>query len=259
MAAQDSRRFSQERQAAIVARLDREGRVFSATLAEQLEVSMDTIRRDLHELEAEGLLMRVHGGALRPLPGESRFVDRLEADDQGRVLVAQLAAGLLANDEVIALGGGTTAVALARALRPELRATVLTSSLDVALALRGHANLTVDVLGGRLDRESQTLTGAGTVAQIRGVRPGVCVVSPCGLDVAEGVTLRERDEADVVAAMIERSRRIVAVATAAKLGSAGPYVVADAARVDVLVTDAAPAQLGAFRELGIDVVTPEAR
>jgi DeoR/GlpR family transcriptional regulator of sugar metabolism len=259
MAAQDSRRFSQERQAAIVARLDREGRVFSATLAEQLDVSMDTIRRDLHELEAEGLLKRVHGGALRPLPGEPSFVDRLARDDQATVLVAQLGAALLANDLLVAIGGGTTALELVRALRPDLRATVLTSSLDVALALRGHANLTVDVLGGRLDRESQTLTGAGTVQQLRGVRPDVCVVSPCGLDVTEGVTLRERDEAHVVAAMIERSRRVVVVATAEKLGSAGSYVVADAARVDVLVTDAAAGALGAFRELGIDVVTPEAR
>ena len=64
--------FAQERQATILARLDRDGRVVSATLAEELEVSIDSIRRDLHELEAVGALQRVHGGAVRPLAGKAR-------------------------------------------------------------------------------------------------------------------------------------------------------------------------------------------
>ena len=72
----------------------------------------------------------------------------------------------LGDDQLIAIGGGTTAVTLARALRRDLRATVLTSSLDVALALRTHPSITVDVLGGRLDRASQTLTGAGAVEEL---------------------------------------------------------------------------------------------
>ena len=174
--------FAEERQAAIVARLERDGRVFSAALAEQLDVSIDTIRRDLHELEADGRLKRVHGGALRPLPGKPRFLDRLDDDEPGREVRRAARRGLIADDELVAIGGGTTAVELARALRRDLRATVLTSSLDVALALRAHAHLTVDVLGGRLDRASQTLIGAGTVEQLRAVRPDVCVVSPCWLD-----------------------------------------------------------------------------
>ena len=62
--------FSPERQAAILARLDRDGRVVSATLADELQVSIDSIRRDLHELEAAGALQRVHGGAVRPLAGK---------------------------------------------------------------------------------------------------------------------------------------------------------------------------------------------
>lgn len=115
--------------------------------------------------------------------------------------------------------------------------------------------MTVDVLGGRLDRESQTLTGVGTVDQLRRIRPDVCVVSPCGLDVVDGLTLREYEEAQVVTAMIERARRTVVLASAAKLGTSGPYVVAAAARVTTLVTDAAEVRLGPFRELGLEVVT----
>jgi DeoR/GlpR family transcriptional regulator of sugar metabolism len=245
--------FARERQAEILARLDREGRVVSATLAEQLDVSIDSIRRDLHELELLGALQRVHGGAVRPLVGKPHYLDRAEDDEPGREALAARAAGLIADDQLVALGGGTTAVALARALRPDLRATVVTSSLDVALALRDHAGVAVDVLGGRLDRASQTLTGIGAVDQLRGVRPDLCFVSPCWLDAEHGVTLRDRAEAEVMRAMLGRARRLVALATGAKLHATGPYVVADTDRLDVLVTDA-PAD--DFAALGIEVLHP---
>lgn len=248
-------RFGPERQTAIVTLLKRDGRVVSATLAQELGVSIDTVRRDLDELEQRGTLTRVHGGAVLPLPGAPRFEDRVQDDEPGKERLAALAAPLLADGEVIVLGGGTTTLRLARALRPDLRATVLTASVDVALALRDHEGVTVDMPGGRLDRRSQTLTGAGTVDQLRALRPDVCVVSPCGLDVDDGLTLRERDEAQVVAAMVESSRRTIVLASAAKLGTAGPYVVAPAARVDTLVTDAAEERLAPFRELGLEVIT----
>ena len=131
---------------------------------------------------------------------------------------------------------------------------MVTASLDVAQALRGHAGVSVDVLGGRLDRESQTLTGVATVEQLRRLRPDVCLMSPCGLDVDDGLTLRAREEAQVVAAMIERARRTIVLAGEAKLGTAGPYVVAPAERVDVLVTDAPEERVAPFRELGLEVV-----
>jgi DeoR/GlpR family transcriptional regulator of sugar metabolism len=245
--------FAQERQTAIIARLERDGRIVSASLAEELEVSIDSIRRDLQELEAAGALRRVHGGAVPPLPGMARFLDRLDEEDPGRESVAARSARLVVDQQLVAIGGGTTAVAFAKALRADLRATILTSSLDVALELRAHEQITVDVLGGRLDRASQTLIGASPVEQLRTVRPDLCVVSPCWLDLEQGVTLRDRAEADVMRAMIARSRRIVAIATAAKLGATGPYVVAETKRLDMLVTDA-PAD--EYAAAGIEVVRP---
>jgi DeoR/GlpR family transcriptional regulator of sugar metabolism len=248
-------RFGSERKAAIAMLLKRDGRVVSTSLAREFGVSIDTVRRDLDELEEEGLLKRVHGGAVVPLPGEPRFLDRVEHEEPAKQRLAALATPLLADGELIALGGGTTTLELARSLPPGLRATVVTASLDVALALRDHARVSVDVLGGRLDRESQTLTGAGTIDQLRRLRPDVCVMSPCGLDVGEGLTLREHEEAQVVTAMLERSRRTIVLASTAKLGASGPYVVAPAAKVSTLVTDAPEERLAAFRELGLEVVT----
>jgi DeoR/GlpR family transcriptional regulator of sugar metabolism len=82
----------------------------------------------------------------------------------------------------------------------------------------------------------------------------VCAVSPCGLDAHAGLTLRDREEADVVAAMLRSARRAIVLASAAKLGTAGPYVVAEAVLVDVVVTDADEERLRPFRELGLEVV-----
>ncbi|WP_028068124.1 DeoR/GlpR family DNA-binding transcription regulator [Solirubrobacter soli] len=246
--------FSSERQAAILARLDRDGRVISATLAEELEVSPDSIRRDLQDLEAAGALQRVHGGAIRPPADNPAFLERLEEEDPGKLVVGRRAAELIEDDQLVVIGGGTTALELAHALRRDLRATVLTSSPDVALALRRHPGVTVDVLGGRLDRASQTLTGGETVEQLRRVRPDVCVVSPCWVDLDLGVTLRERAEAEVVKTMIERSRRVIGLVPFMKMGNAGPYVVADVEQLDVLVTDAPEHMAVEYGRLGMQLV-----
>lgn len=254
----DARHFAADRQAAILDVLDGEGRVVSAELAARLGVSIDTVRRDLDELEGAGALRRVHGGAVRPSPGARRFADRQVHDDDAKAVIAGLAVALVRRGEVVALGGGTTTLALARALPLDLEATVVTSSPAVALALSDHPRVDVDLLGGRLDRVSQTVAGAETIEQLQALRPDACVISTCGVDPGAGVTLREREEALVVRAMLERSGRAIVLASAAKLASAAPYVVAPAARVDVLVTDAPRTELGAYEALGISLLTPEA-
>jgi DeoR/GlpR family transcriptional regulator of sugar metabolism len=201
----------------------------------------------------------VHGGAVRPAPDAAprRYVDRLEQGVPSTAVVAGLAQRFVAPGRTVALGGGTTTLALARGLPLDLEATVVTTSPEVAVALRGHARVEVDLLGGRLHRDSQTVTGADTVEQLRALRPDVCVVSPCSLDPEVGVTLREREEAVVVRTMVERSARVVVAASADKLGAVGPYVVAPVAGVDALVTDAPRGDVAAYEALGIVVVTPD--
>src|SRR5215207_4079540 len=93
MADRDARSFALERQAAILRVLDDAGRVISAQVAERLGVSIDTVRRDLAELEVAGALRRVHGGAVPPArePAPRRYVDRLEQEAPARAVVAGLA------------------------------------------------------------------------------------------------------------------------------------------------------------------------
>jgi DeoR/GlpR family transcriptional regulator of sugar metabolism len=232
-----------------------EGRVLAADAARRLGVSLDTVRRDLQELEAAGALRRVHGGALPPgSPGPPGFLERLDDDRDAKEAVARAAVGLVAPGEVIVLSGGVTALAFARALPMDLEATVLSTSPDIAVALADHPHLTVDLVGGRLHPRSRTVVGAPTVAALRTVRPDVCVMSACSLHPSEGLTLRHREEAEVARTMVEQAGRLVSLTTAAKLGSAGPYVIAPAERIDLLVSDGTDDALAPYADIGIDVV-----
>lgn len=256
MAAAPTRELlGEERRELVLRWLAEEGKVRATVLAERLGVSLDTVRRDLAELADAGLLRRVHGGALPPgSPGPGSFLERLPEDAAAKTAVARAAVGLVGPGEVVALSGGTTVLEFARALPDDLDATVLATSPDIAVALAGHPSLTVDVIGGRLHPQARTVVGPEAVDALRAVHPDVCVLTSCALHPVAGMTLRHREEAAVVRAMIEHAGRLVALTTAAKLGTAGAYPVAEASRIDVLVTDAGAAQTAPFRALGIEVV-----
>jgi DeoR/GlpR family transcriptional regulator of sugar metabolism len=247
--------LGEERREAIRRWLATEGKVRASELSERLGVSLDTVRRDLQELAAAGELRRVHGGALPPAsPGPSSFKERLPDDARAKAAIAAAAVPLVRPGDVVALTGGTTILEFARRLPDDLEATVVTTSPDIAVALADHARLTVDVVGGRLHPEARTVTGPEAVEFLRAVHPDVCVLSACSLHPVSGMTLRHREEAHVVRAMVQGAGRVLSLTTAAKLGSAGPYPVAELARIDTLITDAPDDELTIYLELGIEVL-----
>ena len=247
--------LGEERREAILRRLEVDGKVRASELSDDLGVSLDTVRRDLAELAAAGLLRRVHGGALPPAsPGPSSFKERLPDDAAAKAAIAAAAVPLVQAGEVVALSGGTTILEFARRLPDDLEATVVTMSPDVAVALADHPGLTVDVIGGRLHPQARTVTGPEAVDALRAVRPDLCLLSACSLHPVAGLTLRHREEAAVVRAMAEGAARVVSLTTATKLGSAGPYPVAALERIDTLVSDATEEELAVYRALGLDVV-----
>jgi len=247
--------LGEERRDAIRRWLATEGTLRASALSERLGVSLDTVRRDLQELADAGELRRVHGGALPPAsPGPSSFKARLPDDVDAKAAIAAAAVRFVRPGDVMALTGGTTILEFARRLPDDLKATVVATSPDIAVALADHPRLTVDVIGGRLHPEARTVTGPEAVDALRAVRPDVCVLSACSLHPVAGMTLRHREEAEVVRAMVADAGRVLSLTTAAKLGSAGPYPIAGPERIDTVVTDAAPEDVVALRDLGVEVV-----
>src|SRR5215470_12289410 len=115
-----------ERRQQILDRLSTDGKVVASELVVTLGVSEDTVRRDLRELDSQGLVRRVHGGALPPTPTVNpRFSERRKVDPAGKAAIAAAAAGLVRPGNVALLSGGTTVLEFARRLPDDLHATVL--------------------------------------------------------------------------------------------------------------------------------------
>jgi DeoR/GlpR family transcriptional regulator of sugar metabolism len=245
-----------ERRAVILGQLQSEGRVLAADLSAELGVSPDTIRRDLRELDASGLLRRVHGGALPRHGIAQSFAEGTRRAPAAKASIARRAAACARDGQVIVIDGGTTTLELARALSDDLRATVVTTSPPIAIALADHPGLEVTVVGGTLRSHRLVTVGADTVQSIRAIRADVVFLGVCGLHPEIGVTVPDIEERHVKAAMIEGAAEVVALADADKLGTAMPFVVAPLREVTHLVTDAAvdDSALAPYRALGIEVI-----
>jgi DeoR/GlpR family transcriptional regulator of sugar metabolism len=250
--------LTDERRTLIVERVQRQGRVLAADLSEDLAVSPDTIRRDLRDLDEAGLLRRVHGGAL-PRRGDfaAPWAVRTRRAPEAKQSIAQRAAALVGDEQVVILDGGTTTLQVARTLPPDLRATVITNSPPIAVALADYPGLEVTVVGGTLRSGGLVTVGAAAVDALRPIRADIVFLGVCGVHPEIGVTTLDVEERLVKAAMIEGAGEVVALADHDKLGVALPMVVAPPNAITHLVTDAqaGEAPLAPYRRLGIEVLT----
>ncbi len=253
--------LSAERKRLILESIGTDGRVVAAELSQRFDVSEDTIRRDLRELAAEGLVHRVHGGALPlPLPKApvvESYAARAEQAPLEKAAIAKAAAALIHSGQIIAIDGGTTPLQVAQQFPPHLRATVITHSLPVLTALASHTGIELIAVGGRFMGETLVSVGPAAVDTFRSVRPDVCILGVAGVDIEAGLTALNQPEAHVKRAMAEHAGQVIAVAAAEKIGTAGPFHVLPAQRLTHLVTDKAAAakSLRPFKEAGVQVIT----
>jgi DeoR/GlpR family transcriptional regulator of sugar metabolism len=243
-----------ERRQVILDRLGRDGKVVASELVDVLGVSEDTVRRDLRELAAGGLVQRVHGGALPPPPATASFDQRLEVAPEAKAHLADAALPLLDGANVVILDGGTTALELARRLPHDRVCTVLTNAPPVAAALAQHPRVDVVLIGGRLLKHAQVTVGAEAIDALKHVRADACVLGICSLHPELGMTTTDHDEAHVKRAMVAASAEVIALATADKLRTASPWIVAPLTDVTHLVTDAPASLTHDYADAGISVV-----
>jgi DeoR/GlpR family transcriptional regulator of sugar metabolism len=135
----------------------------------------------------------------------------------------------------------------------------VTNSVPVAAALIYHPEIEVQVLGGRLKKDAQAMVGVPVVEALRQLRADLCVLGVCSLHPDIGISMLDVEEAYVKRAMIEQAAEVVAVAAAAKLGTAAPYVIGPLSALTYLVTDGSIEQqvLAPYQEQGIIVVRNE--
>lgn len=247
--------LKEERQQAIIDLLKRDGKVLAADLISRLNVSEDTIRRDLNDLAESGILQRVHGGALPRAPSLS-YEQRVREIDASKRAMAETAARLIHDGQVIIMDSGSTILEVVAHLPTTLHATIVTNSVPVAAALVHHPGIEVHVLGGRLKKDAQAMVGVPVIEALRQLRADLCLLGVCSLHPDIGISMLDVEEAYVKRTMIEQAAEVVAVADAAKLGTAAPYVIGPLSSLTYLVTDASIEQrvLTPYEERGIMVV-----
>lgn len=248
--------LSVERREFILNILKRDGRVVVPALSEELEVSIDTIRRDLRDLAVEGRLQRVHGGALPASPASTSFLDRQAHLTSQKISVATRAAELAKDGMLIAMGGGITNVQTAEHFPFDLKATIITHNPAVAIALAEHPGIEVIQVGGRLFKYTMVTVGPETVEAFHQVRADLCYLGVCSLHPEVGISNLHYEEVLVQRAMIACAAEVVALASSEKLGTASPFVIGPLTDLNTLVTDHAiqPEALEPYRHFGIEII-----
>lgn len=248
--------LKEERHRFILEKLQADRKIIAADLSALLDVSEDTIRRDLRELADSGSLLRVHGGALPRSPAATHYAARQTQATEAKAAIARAAAGLVSDGQVVIMGGGTTMLELAHRFRPDCKATVVTNSPPVAIALADYPDVGVILVGGRLFKESLVLTGGEALAGFQKVRADICLLGICSLHPEVGISVPDLEESHVMRAMIQSSAEVVALASAEKLDTASHYVVGPLSDLTHLVTENLQDHvLAPYRAQGISVIT----
>ncbi|WP_374313838.1 DeoR/GlpR family DNA-binding transcription regulator [Microbacterium sp.] len=241
--------YATERQDAIERELVAAGRVSVVELAGMFDVTTETVRRDLAQLEASGILRRVHGGAVatdRASTSESPLTERLQRHSAAKSAIGDRALDAISEGfrGSVFLDAGTTTAAVAASLAPRLGTgaiEVVTHALPLASSLAAVPNAGLTVIGGRVRGLTAAAVGADTVRAIEGMRPDVAFLGTNGVSADFGLSTPDPEEAAVKRAIVRAARRVVVVADAEKHDRELLVGFASLADIDVLVTDAAPA------------------
>lgn len=255
--------YLEERQHRILNLLQKKGRLSTTGLAEVLNVSLDTIRRDFDALEAAGLLRRTHGGALPALPVRHRAGTAVTAPESAGLLpahadgIARAAAGLIAENDTVYIGSSPLNWLMLPHL-PECPFTVVTNSLLVADVLRHKEHVELFLIGGRVRQKGSTVD-AIAAAFIRQFRLDRAFISGAGFSHGFGLSNADADAARYQQAVCSASREIIVLASGDRVGREAYALVVPAASVHGLITDASAnaEELSLLSALGIQVIVAD--
>jgi DeoR family transcriptional regulator of aga operon len=249
--------LSEERQRETLEILNREGRVLVVDLAKHFDTSQVTIRKDLEILHMKGRIHRTHGGALSvresaledPTLREKEKLHRKE-----KLRIAEAAARMVTEGQVVILDSGTTTTAIARALRNFQNLTIITNAVNIAAELSG-SNLEVILTGGNLRKNSFSLVGPLAEETLRRLNADILFLGVDGFDVQYGLSTPNILEAKVNRAMMDASKVAVAVCDSSKFGKRSLSLIAPPSALQMVITDRGipKADLNTLKKSGVEV------
>jgi len=239
----------------ILALLSTQHQLSTERIIKELGISRETARRDIISLEAQGLARRVHGGLVAlESPPEPPLQVRRNAQAREKRAIAAAAVQHLQPGQTLFLDAGTTTTLLAEELRTMSGLTIITNSLQAALALSAaeeHETLNNQVLllGGMMMAGAQQTRGEMTVGEIYRYRADVALLSPVGIDARNGASSFHPHEAAIAHAMVQQASRTLLLADHSKLGVISRTQYAPVGDIDLLICDGGAAKPGALSAL----------
>src|SRR5271163_1673896 len=249
--------LTEERQRAILEIMRREGRVLVVDLAKQFHTSQVTIRKDLEILHVKGRVHRTHGGALPAHEGaleDPTLREKEKLHRKEKIQIANAAAQMVEEGQVVILDSGTTTTAIARALRHHQNLTIITNAVNIAAELAG-SSLEVILTGGTLRKNSFSLVGPIAEETLRRLNADILFLGVDGFDVHSGLSTPNLLEAKVNRAMMDVARIVVAVCDSSKFGRRSLSLIAPPSAVHRVITDrlAPKKDIDQLRRAGIEI------
>ncbi len=250
--------YAFERRRWLVDQARQAGRIDVAEVARTLTVAKETVRRDLSALETEGLLRRVHGGAI-PVErlGFEGTLSLREGTHQGeKARIAEYALGVIGTAESIYLDEGSTTAFLAERLHPTRPITIVTNALPIALLLAPRDHITVVLIGGRVRAKTLGSIDHWALRMIDDFVFDLCLVGANGITSQRGLTCPDAAVAAVKAHAVAASRRTLLLADGSKFGADSSYRFAEVRQMNTIITgrSANDGAVQRIRGLGVELV-----
>lgn len=227
-------------------------------LSNRLNVSENTIRRDLNMLAHKGMVERTKGGALSRMEGisEKSFSSREARNRDGKELIAEKAAEMIKKGDTVILDGGTTAVRLAERIAEMEHITVLTNSIDVAAILSEAQGITLVLSGGIYNSDSRTLTGLPAEKFFKDVNADKLFLAVTGISPEQGLSDQNMFETQVKLVMLDKAAEVIVLADKSKFGRSAFSPICDFSQVDKIICDTLPENISpsSFKEKGVEVL-----
>ncbi|MGN6532788.1 MAG: DeoR/GlpR family DNA-binding transcription regulator [Ginsengibacter sp.] len=243
-----------ERQAFILNQVNLHNKILCTDLCKQINVSDDTIRRDIQQLAEEGRLIKFHGGALSP-SFHNGYSQSVYAYHQKRI-IAHKAISLINDNMFVLTTGGTTIIEMAKELPLELHATFISGSIPALAEYILHPNIEVIAIGDKVSKHSKITVGTEAITILKDLTVDLCILGISAINPENGVSDNDWEVVHVKKAMIESSKKLVCLTISEKLNSQQPLHVCESKRIDTLITELEPDHelLKPYVEAGIKVL-----
>lgn len=248
--------LKEERQNIILEEISNNNKVHSTTLSKKLNVSEDTIRRDLKELSDFGHIKKVHGGAMANPAVPATITSQKISDQNEHLIIAQKALSVLDSHKVIIMEGDESNLILAGILPQDFTATIFTNSLKVATRLFEFPNIETFMLGGKISHRSPITSGLEVMDALEDIHADICLLEATSMHLDIGMTDGDRERAQIKKKIINHSANVITMCLSRRTGSIKPFKVDGLEKITTLITDLKEddSQLKPFISKGIRTV-----